>query len=88
MAEPKSKAELRATALAARLVEQDGSRDDAKRIWGALLAGPLMGVVEVMTVAYGGSQIRDFVVYGFMIVILLLLQFIGVVDGGMPRLTR
>lgn len=42
------------------------------RIWGALIAGPLMGVVEVMTVAYGGSQIRDFVVYGFMIVILLL----------------
>jgi branched-chain amino acid transport system permease protein len=31
-----------------------------------------MGVVEVMTVAYGGSQIRDFVVYGFMILILLL----------------
>jgi branched-chain amino acid transport system permease protein len=42
------------------------------RIWGALIAGPLMGVVEVMTVAYGGSQIRDFVVYGFMILILLL----------------
>jgi branched-chain amino acid transport system permease protein len=42
------------------------------RIWGSLIAGPLMGVVEVMTVAYGGSQIRDFVVYGFMILILLL----------------
>jgi branched-chain amino acid transport system permease protein len=42
------------------------------RIWGALIAGPLMGVVEVMTVAYGGSQIRDFVVYGFMILVLLL----------------
>lgn len=43
-----------------------------KRIWGALIAGPLMGVVEVMTVAYGGSQIRDFVIYGFMILVLLL----------------
>jgi branched-chain amino acid transport system permease protein len=42
------------------------------RIWGALLAGPLIGVAEVLTVAYGGSQVRDFVVYGFMIVILLL----------------
>lgn len=42
------------------------------RIWGALIAGPLIGVAEVMTIAYGGSQIRDFVVYGFMIVILLL----------------
>jgi branched-chain amino acid transport system permease protein len=42
------------------------------RIWGALLAGPLIGVAEVMTIAYGGSQIRDFVVYGFMIAILLL----------------
>jgi branched-chain amino acid transport system permease protein len=43
-----------------------------KRIWGALIAGPLIGVAEVMTTAYGGSQIRDFVVYGLMIVILLL----------------
>ncbi len=42
------------------------------RIWGALIAGPLIGVAEVLTVAYGGSQVRDFVVYGLMIVILLL----------------
>lgn len=42
------------------------------RIWGALVAGPLIGIAEVMTVAYGGSQIRDFVVYGLMILILLL----------------
>ncbi len=42
------------------------------RIWGALIAGPLIGIAEVLTVAYGGSQIRDFVVYGFMILILLL----------------
>jgi branched-chain amino acid transport system permease protein len=42
------------------------------RIWGALAAGPLIGVAEVLTVAYGGSQIRDLVVYGFMILILLL----------------
>ena len=42
------------------------------RIWGALVAGPLIGVLEVMTVAYGGSQIRDFVVYGVMIAVLLL----------------
>src|SRR5882762_2211052 len=42
------------------------------RIWGGLVAGPLIGVLEVMTVAYGGSQIRDFVVYGFMIAVLLL----------------
>jgi branched-chain amino acid transport system permease protein len=42
------------------------------QIWGALLAGPLIGIVEVMTVAYGGSQLRDFVVYGLMILILLV----------------
>lgn len=42
------------------------------RIWGALAAGPLIGIVEVLTVAYGGSQVRDLVVYGFMIVVLLL----------------
>jgi branched-chain amino acid transport system permease protein len=51
------------------------------RIWGALIAGPLMGVVEVMTVAYGGSQIRDFVVYGFMIIVLLLRPQ-GLLGGG------
>jgi branched-chain amino acid transport system permease protein len=51
------------------------------RIWGALIAGPLMGIVEVMTVAYGGSQIRDFVVYGFMILILLLRPQ-GLLGGG------
>jgi branched-chain amino acid transport system permease protein len=43
-----------------------------QRIWGALIAGPLIGVAEVMTTAYGGSQIHDFVVYGLMIAILLL----------------
>ncbi|MCZ7659030.1 MAG: branched-chain amino acid ABC transporter permease [Xanthobacteraceae bacterium] len=42
------------------------------RIFGALIAGPLIGIVEVLTVAYGGSQVRDLVVYGLMILILLL----------------
>jgi branched-chain amino acid transport system permease protein len=42
------------------------------RIWGALLAGPLIGLAEVLTVAYGGAALRDFIVYGFMIVILLV----------------
>jgi branched-chain amino acid transport system permease protein len=42
------------------------------QIWGALVAGPLIGIAEVMTVAYGGSQLRDFVVYGIMIFILLV----------------
>ncbi|MGA7327980.1 MAG: branched-chain amino acid ABC transporter permease [Rhodomicrobium sp.] len=41
-------------------------------IWGGLLAGPLIGIAEVMTVAYGGSQLRDFIVYGIMILILLI----------------
>lgn len=44
----------------------------ATRIWGALLAGPLIGIAEVMTVSYGASSLRDFVVYGLMILILLL----------------
>jgi len=42
------------------------------RVWGALIAGPLIGIAEVMTIAFGGSQMRDFVVYGLMIVTLLL----------------
>jgi branched-chain amino acid transport system permease protein len=44
----------------------------ATRVWGALLAGPLIGIAEVLTVAYGGSQERDLVVYGLMILVLLL----------------
>jgi branched-chain amino acid transport system permease protein len=43
-----------------------------RQIWGALVSGPLIGIAEVMTVAYGGSQLRDFVVYGIMILILLV----------------
>lgn len=41
-------------------------------IWGVLLAGPLIGIVEVMTVVYGGSAMRDMVVYGLMILVLLV----------------
>ena len=42
------------------------------QVWGALIAGPLIGIVEVLTIAYGGSQVRDLVVYGLMLLILLL----------------
>ena len=55
------------------------------RIWGALLAGPLIGIAEVLTVAYGGSQVRDFVVYGFMILILLFRPQ-GLLGGSGPHL--
>lgn len=51
------------------------------RVFGALLAGPLIGIVEVFTIAYGGSQIRDLVVYGLMILILLLRPQ-GLLGGG------
>jgi branched-chain amino acid transport system permease protein len=54
------------------------------QIWGVLAAGPLIGIVEVMTVAYGGSQLRDFVVYGFMILVLLLRPR-GLVGGSSTR---
>jgi branched-chain amino acid transport system permease protein len=42
------------------------------RVWGVLLAGPLIGLAEVLTIAYGGAQMRDLVVYGLMILVLLL----------------
>ncbi len=41
-------------------------------IWGVLLAGPLLGVLEVMTVALGGAAFRDMTVYGLMILTLLV----------------
>jgi len=42
------------------------------QVWGVLLAGPLIGLAEVLTIAYGGAQMRDLVVYGLMILVLLL----------------
>jgi branched-chain amino acid transport system permease protein len=42
------------------------------RIWGVLVAGPLLGIAEVLTIAYGGSSYRDFIIYGLMILVLLL----------------
>jgi branched-chain amino acid transport system permease protein len=41
-------------------------------IWGVLVAGPLVGIAEVMTIVYGGSSFRDFIVYGLMILVLLV----------------
>lgn len=42
------------------------------RTSGTLIAGPLIGLAEVATVNWGGSQMRDLVVYGLMILVLLL----------------
>ncbi len=42
------------------------------RIWGVLVAAPILGVAEVLTVAYGASSYRDAVAYGILLVILLL----------------
>ncbi|HEX9466098.1 MAG TPA: branched-chain amino acid ABC transporter permease [Alphaproteobacteria bacterium] len=42
------------------------------RIWGVLIAGPLIGIIEVMSIVYGGSAARDMVVYGLMILVLLV----------------
>jgi branched-chain amino acid transport system permease protein len=53
------------------------------RIWGVLLAGPLMGVVEVMTIVYGGSALREMVVYGLMILVLLVRPQ-GLLGGSAP----
>lgn len=38
---------------------------------GAMLAGPLLGIAEVLSVAYLGAAYRDVVVYGLLIVILV-----------------
>lgn len=40
-------------------------------IWGVLLAGPIVGLVEVFSVVLGGAAFRDFAVYGLMIMVLL-----------------
>jgi branched-chain amino acid transport system permease protein len=53
------------------------------RIWGVLLAGPLMGIAEVLTIAYGGSNYRDMVIYGLMILVLLVRPQ-GILAGTSP----
>jgi branched-chain amino acid transport system permease protein len=62
-------------AIAVMVVGGSGS------IWGVLLAGPLLGVMEVLTVAYGGAAFRDLVVYGAMI-LTLLVRPQGLLGGG------
>ena len=58
-----------------------GAEHDSERMlyrmpaWSVMpftLCCPLIGIAEVLTIAYGGSQARDLVVYGLMILILLL----------------
>lgn len=43
-----------------------------RNIWGGLLAGPLLGIAEVLAIAYGDSAWRDIVVWGFLIAVLLV----------------
>jgi branched-chain amino acid transport system permease protein len=43
-----------------------------RNIWGGLLAGPLLGIAEVLAIAYGDSAWRDMVVWGFLILVLLV----------------
>ncbi len=44
----------------------------AGNIQGAMLAGPLLGIAEVLSVAYLGAAHRDVVVYGLLILVLIV----------------
>jgi branched-chain amino acid transport system permease protein len=44
----------------------------AGNIQGAMLAGPILGIAEVLSVAYLGAVYRDVVVYGLLILVLLV----------------
>jgi branched-chain amino acid transport system permease protein len=44
----------------------------AGNIQGAMLAGPLLGIAEVLSVAYLGAAHRDVVVYGLLILVLVV----------------
>lgn len=43
-----------------------------RNVWAGLLAGPLVGIIEVLTIAYGASTWRDLVVWGIFIVVLIV----------------
>jgi hypothetical protein len=59
--------------------------DELPRTWWLLTY--LIDVIPLPEPFHRVARIAILVI-GVLIVILLLLQFIGVVDGGMPRLTR
>lgn len=44
----------------------------AGNIQGAMLAGPILGIAEVLSVAYLGAAHRDVVVYGLLILVLIV----------------
>jgi branched-chain amino acid transport system permease protein len=44
----------------------------AGNIQGAMLAGPILGIAEVLSVAYLGAAYRDVVVYGLLIFVLVV----------------
>jgi Branched-chain amino acid ABC-type transport system, permease components len=44
----------------------------ARNVWGGLLAGPLVGITEVLAIAYGASSWRDLVVWGMLVIVLLV----------------
>jgi branched-chain amino acid transport system permease protein len=56
-------------------------------VWGSLVAGPLIGIAEVLAVAYGASSYRDIVAYGLLICILLLRPQ-GLLGATIPRAGR
>lgn len=43
-----------------------------RNIWGALVAGPILGIASVLSVSYLGAGWQDFVVFGLLILTLLL----------------
>jgi branched-chain amino acid transport system permease protein len=56
-------------------------------VWGSLVAGPLIGIAEVLAVAYGASSYRDIVAYGLLIC-MLLLRPQGLLGGTISRSGR
>lgn len=56
------------------------------RIWGILIAAPLIGIAEVMTVAYGGSSYRNLIVYALLI-LMLLVRPQGIIGSGRAQTT-
>lgn len=59
-----------------------------RNVWGALAAGLLLGVCEVLAIAYGGNSYRDVVVWGFLILALMLRPEGLFTFGPRPSLAR
>jgi branched-chain amino acid transport system permease protein len=57
------------------------------RLWGVLVAAPVLAIAQVLTIAYGAASLGDAVIYG-MLIVMLLVRPQGILGGGRAAIAR